>query len=91
MAIFKIQKNVVSGQCKGALARIQIRYTALIIGSGWMRGWVGTRIGIFSPRKTEDGYRCTSFYFHPWFAPDITVNQLPKWYRTITRMISFSF
>ena len=91
MALFKIQRNVVAGQCKGAIVRIQMRYTALVIGSGWIRGWAGTRIGFFSPRKTDDGYRCTGFYFFPWLAPDIAVCQLPRWYLATTRAISFRF
>ena len=60
MALFKIQRDVMSGQCKGALARIQVRYTALFIGTGWIRGWAGSQIGLFTPRKTENGYRCTA-------------------------------
>lgn len=91
MAIFKIQRDVMSGQCKGALARIQVRYTALFIGTGWIRGWAGSQIGLFTPRKTENGYRCTGFYFHPWLAPDIAVGRLPRWYRLLTRAISFRF
>jgi len=91
MAIFEIQRDVMSGQCKGALARIQVRYTALFIGTGWIRGWAGSQIGLFTPRKTESGYRCTGFYFQPWLAPDIAVCRLPRWYRAVTRAISFRF
>ena len=91
MALFKIQRDVMSGQCKGALARIQVRYTALFIGTGWIRGWAGSQIGLFTPRKTENGYRCIGFYFHLWLAPDIAVCRLPKWYLAVTRVLSFHF
>lgn len=69
--------------------RIQVRYTAVIIGSGWIGGWAGSQIGIFTPRHTENGYVCTGFYFEPWLAPDIAVVQLPKWYTRIMHAISF--
>jgi hypothetical protein len=91
MAFFKVQRNVMSGQCKGALARIQVRHTALFIGAGWIPGWAGSQVGIFTPRKTNRGYICTGFYFHPWLAPDIAVRQLPRWYRAVARAISFDF
>jgi len=87
--LFLIHKNVMSGQCKNALFRIQIRYTALFLFPGWIPGWAGSQIGLFTPRKTSTGYKCTGFYFQPWLAPDIAVIQLPKWYVKMLRAISF--
>lgn len=91
MKLFSMQRDVMSGQCKGALLRLQVRYTAVFLFPGLIRSWAGSQIGIFTPRKTESGYRCTGFYFHPWLAPDIAVCRLPRWYRALTRAISFRF
>ena len=91
MKLFKLQRQVMSGQCKGALLRLQVRYTAIFFFPGLIRGWAGSQIGIFTPRKNEYGYSCTGFYFRPWLAPDIAVCRLPKWYRFVTRAISFRF
>lgn len=91
MKLFEIQKNVMSGQCKNTLLRIQLRYTALFIGVGLIPGWAGTQIGLFTPKKCEGGYRCLGVYFHPWLAPDIPVVRLPKWYRVLMKFISFRF
>lgn len=91
LKLIHIQRNVMSGQCKGALLRIQVRYTAIFVCAGLIRGWAGSHLGIFTPRKTKDGYKCTGFYFRPWLAPDVAVSQLPKWYLRIARSLSFSF
>lgn len=90
MKFITVQRDVMHGQCKGALARIQVRYTSIILFSGLMPGWAGSRIGIFSPRKTQDGYECTGFYFFPWLAPDIAVCRLPRRYRMLG-LLSFRF
>lgn len=89
MKLFSIQRNVMSGQCKGALLRLQIRYTAIFLLPGLIRGWAGGHIGFFTPRKTATGYACTGFYFEPWLAPDIAVAELPLWYRRVMRALSF--
>lgn len=91
MKLFAIDKNVISGQCKGALLRMQFRYTAIFFCVGLIPGWVGSQVGFFTPTKTKDGYICTEFYFKPWLAKDIAVCKLPKWYRAVTRAISFRF
>lgn len=87
--IFAIQRDVMSGQCKGALLRVQVRYTAIFIFPRLVRGWVGSQIGLFTPRKTSKGYVCTGFYFQPWLAPDVAVCILPKWYRICMDALSF--
>jgi hypothetical protein len=89
MKLFILQRNVMSGQCKRTLLRIQVGYTALLIFPGLIPGWCGSQIGLFTPGKTENGYRCTEFYVHPWLAPDIPVCRLPKWYLRLVSMISF--
>lgn len=86
---FSIQTNVMSGQCKGALLRIQIRYTAIFLLPGWIGSWCGGHIGLFTPRKTPDGYICTGFYFQPWLSPDKAIIDLPQWYVKSLRAISF--
>lgn len=86
-----MHKDVMSGQCKGAVLRLQIRYTAIFLFPSLIRGWAGSHIGIFTPRKTESGYSCTGFYFRPWLAPDVTVCELPKWYLACARACSFRF
>ena len=95
MKIIEIHKNVESGQCKGALIRIQFRTTAIFLFSGmrlrllFKKGFAGSQIGIFAPNGYRDGrYSFTKFYFHPWFAPDIPVMQLPSWYRKTMRFLS---
>lgn len=89
MKLFTIQRNVMSGQCKRALLRLQIRYTAIFF-LCMFPGWAGSQIGLFVPRKKADGsgYSCTGFYFAPWFAPDIAVCRLPRWYQRIVRMLT---
>lgn len=54
-----------NGQCVNALVRIQYKYTGLIIGAGWYKGYHGTRIGLFAPRKLspDKGYTCDGFIF----------------------------
>ena len=89
MKLFSIQRDVISGQCKGALLRLQVRYTAVFLLPGLIPGWAGSRIGLFTPRKTADGYACTGFWFRPWLAPDVPISRLPRWYRTATRRLSF--
>lgn len=90
MNLFTIQRDVMSGQCKGALLRIQFRYTAVFLFPGLIPGWVGSQIGLFVPKKaTTGGYSCTGFYFQPWLARDISVGRLPTWYRRLAGAVSF--
>lgn len=90
MNIFAIQRNVLSGQCKGALLRVQVRYTAFFLLPGAIRGWAGSQIGLFTPRRVNaDGYACVGFYFRPWLAPDAAVSRLPRWYVRTMRALSF--
>lgn len=91
MRLIRIYKNVESGQCKGALLRIQFRTTAIFILADTFRGFAGSHIGLFAPNGYGDkGYRFTRFYFRPWFAPDIAVCRLPKWYRKLASIFSFN-
>ena len=89
--MIRIHRDVVSGQCKGALLRIQVRYTAIVLFPGLIRGWTGSQIGMFAPRTTRGGYQCTRFYVHPWLAPDVPVSRLPKWYRAAMRILSVNW
>lgn len=89
MKLFTVQKDVMSGQCKGALLRLQVRYTAYFLFPGLIPGWVGSQIGLFTPVKKGDEYTCRGFYFHPWLAKDVAISQLPKWYRWFTGILSF--
>lgn len=90
MKLFGIQRNVLSGQCKGALLRVQVRYTAFFLLPGLIRGWAGSQIGLFTPRRmSPDGWACVGFYFRPWLAPDVAVSRLPKWYVRTARALSF--
>lgn len=91
MKLFCLQRNVMSGQCKGALLRFQVRHTALFVLPGLIPGWAGSQVGLFTPRKTPAGYRCTGFYASLWLAPDVAVSRLPKWYRVMTRCLRFRF
>lgn len=92
---FVVQHNLMSGQCVNALVRIQYKYSALLIGCGWCKGYAGTRIGLFSPRKIRmiDGkfseYRCDGFYFYPWFAKHVAISQLNPTYVKIMHTLSF--
>jgi len=89
MKLFSIQRDVMSGQCKGALLRLQVRYTAVFLLPGLVPGWAGSQIGLLTPRKTAEGYSCTGFWFRPWLAPDVAVSRLPRWYRALTGRLSF--
>ena len=89
MKLFTIHRNVMSGQCVGAPLRLQVRHTALFLLPGLIKGWTGSQIGLFTPRKTADGYRCTGFYFQPWLAPRVAVSRLPRWYRAVASALSF--
>lgn len=89
MRIFHIQRDVMSGQCKGAPIRIQFRYTAIFLFPGLIRGWAGSQLGLFVPKKTPSGYSLRGFYFRPWLAPDIAVCRLPRWYVAIANAFSF--
>lgn len=90
--LFKLDRDVYGGQCKNTLMRIQYKYNSLSIGIGLIpRGWVGTRIGIFTPIKKEGNpdYVCKGFYFYPHLYPDVSVGKMAKWYRKLTNLISY--
>lgn len=87
--MISIHRNVMSGQCKNALVRIQVRHTAVFLLAGCLPGWAGSQVGLFTPRKTDYGYSCTGFYFSPWLAPDKAVAQLPQWYIKTMNALSF--
>ena len=94
MKLITIHKNVESGQCKGALCRIQIMTTAIFLFAGmrlWFKsGFAGSQIGVFAPNGYKNNrYKFTKFYFRPWFAPDVPVSQLPSWYKKTMKIISF--
>ena len=89
MRVFSIHRNVMCGQCKGALLRLQVGYTAIFLFPGLLPGWAGSRVGLFTPRKVGKGFACLGFYFLPWLAPDVATCLLPKWYRWATRAVSF--
>lgn len=89
MKLINVQKNVYCGQCKNTVLRIQIGYVAIYFLVGFIPGWVGTQIGIFSPRKVNGEYRRTGFYLRPWFAPDKPIHKLPTWYLKLTKWFSF--
>ena len=90
MKLISIDKNVESGQCKGALLRIQFRTNAVFILAETFQGFAGSKIGLFAPNGYKNGkYKFSRFYFHPWFAPDIAVCMLPKWYRKLMNGFSF--
>jgi len=61
--VIVIEKNVMNGQAKGCLLRIQIRYTAIFIKS-WSRHHNGFHIGIFAPEKFDGDYKCLDFYWY---------------------------
>lgn len=89
MKFIQIQRNVLSGQCKNALLRIQVGYTAIYFFSGVIPGWAGTKIGVFAPVKGVEGYVRKGFYFQPWLARDVAVSRLPRWYVRVARALSF--
>ena len=86
-----IMKNVISGQCANSLARIQIRYTAIFIGQGWIPlGWHGVRWGFFAPaHNPKIGYRCVAFYGSLLPGMPGAVSRWPKWYRWIKKQMTF--
>jgi hypothetical protein len=61
--LIEIHRNVISGQCFGALIRIQVGYSAIFLGCGFLpKDWSGLQWGIFAPMKTESGYVRKGFY-----------------------------
>lgn len=91
---FVVQNNVMCGQCVNSLVRVQYKYTGFLIGAGWCKGYHGTRIGLFAPRKylNDNGYKCykcDGFYFYPWFAKHVAISQLNPTYVKIMNVLSF--
>ena len=91
MKILRIQKDVMSGGCHAALLRLQIRHTAIFFFCNLANGWNGSQIGLFTPKKINDKYRCLGFEFSPWLAPDLPYCKLPRWYTRTMKAISFRF
>lgn len=90
MALFNLQRNVMSGQCKQCLMRIQIRYTALFVGVGWLpEGWSGLQWGFFTPVKIKDKYRCLGFYGGLLPGLPGAVCRWPKWYYKVWKFLYF--
>ena len=87
----EIMRNVISGQCKNSLARIQIGYTAIFIGQGLLpKGWSGFQLGLFAPaHNPKVGYKRIAFY--GCFLPGMpgAVIRWPKWYRWFKKQMSF--
>lgn len=87
----EIMKNVISGQCKNNFLRIQIGYTAIFIGRGWMpKGWSGFQVGIFAPsHNPKIGYKRIAFYGSFLSGLSGPVAQWPVWYRWLHKQMSF--
>ena len=87
----KIMRNVADGQCGNSLMRIQIRYTAIFLGTGWLpKEWSGLQFGMFAPaHNPKIGYKCIAFY--ACFLPGLpgSVCNWPIWYRTLRRLFRF--
>lgn len=87
----KVRKNVISGQCYGALVCIQVRYTAIFMGQDWIpKGWQGLKFGVFAPaHNPKIGYRCVAFYGSLLPAMPDSFYLWPKWYKWIYRQMKF--
>ena len=87
----KIMRNVISGQCKDSLIRIQFGYTAIFLGQGWLpKGWSGLQFGFFAPaHNPKVGYRRIAFY--GCFLPGMpgAIMQWPRWYRLLEKQMRF--
>lgn len=90
-AFIHIHRNVMSGQCKGALLRLQVRHTAVFLFPKLWPKRFGFQLGLFTPYKTVNGYRCFGFYFFFGGFRDIAVSSLPRWQQFVIRRIGFSF
>lgn len=88
--LLHVERNVYSGQCKGALLRVQIGYTAIFLFPRALIGWSGSHLGIFSPIKRNGKYLRKGFYIKLWLAPDVAYSRLPKWYTSIAKKLRFS-
>lgn len=91
MKLIEVKRNVMSGQAKRCLARIQIGYTAFTILPKMFDGYVGMQIGLFTPRKTELGYSRTGAWFSIGLHKDKSIYQLPSWYRALCKIFNFRF
>lgn len=89
MRLLTVDRQVIVAQCKGCPLQIQVGYTAVWLLPGSLPGFVGTRIGLFIPRKTDEGYRRSGFRFHPYLWKNVPRGQLPRWYRCITDALSY--
>jgi len=87
MKLFKIYRNVHSGQNKGCLLRLQFKYTAIHIGiiGGY---WQGPSWGFFAPSEYRGPERLG---FYGALLPGLSsaMVQWPSWYRWLYRKTSF--
>jgi len=89
--LIHIDRNVISGQCKGALLRVQVRYTAIFFGVGFIPSWYGMQVGLFAPRHSPmNGYSCTKFYGSFMMGKDIPIIQKPRIIRWLNRALRFN-
>jgi hypothetical protein len=90
MKFFEAHKNVESGQCYNAWARIQVRWTAYFVGVGLMpKGWQGLHFGFFAPAHSPKcGYRLVAFYAKILPAMPGPVVRWPSWYRWVHGKLS---
>lgn len=89
MQLFKIYKNVHSGQNYGWLLRLQFRYTAIhILYVGWKLQ--GPKWGFWAPSEYSGPERM-GFYGCLLPALNMPVCQYPKWYRVLDKFTRFRF
>ena len=87
--LYEIHKKVISGQCYGALLRIQVRYTAIFIGTNLLpKGWQGLQMGVFAPAHNPNkGYKCVKFYISLLPALPGPVVNWPNWYKVFHKQM----
>lgn len=93
MKLFEIQRNVESGQCKNALMRVQIGYTAIFLGVGLIKkGWSGLQFGFLAPAHNPLlGYKRIKFYARLLPGLSGCVGDWPSWYSKLKKIFSYEF
>lgn len=89
MKLITIQRNVMSGQAKRCIARIQVGYTAIFILPRIFDNRIGMQVGLFVPKKINDKYIRIGFWFTLGLHKDVSIYRLPKWQQLIYRTINF--
>lgn len=91
MKLITKQTDVMSGQCANHLMRVQIGYTAWLIGRGLVpNGWSGLQIGLFAPSKKPGGdWQRRGFYLQLLPGMATPVVQWPGWYRRAWSALSW--